>query len=312
MENKTKLKLSVRFIILLILCPFLFPEDGADSILIISEFRNRDPGYNGLQKDIEDFYRSQALGTSLPELKLYSYTQKKGGSLFDIASAAGITYDALASLNRIEHSGGAVAGDTVIIPSVPGIFVPRNPSNELEYLLSARRIDPETASVSVNGEILYFLPGEGFNVTERSYFLGIFLSLPVKNGILSSLYGRRTNPFTSDEEFHGGIDIAVPIGTEVYAVKDGIVVFTGEADVYGKIIIISHDGYYQSVYGHLSLINVEKDQAVKRDQMIGLSGNSGLSTGPHLHFEIRKESGSVDPGLYINENRYLPAADKEK
>jgi murein DD-endopeptidase MepM/ murein hydrolase activator NlpD len=94
---------------------------------------------------------------------------------------------------------------------------------------------------------------------------------------------------------HPGLDIAIPEGSYVRASGNGTVVEVGEDRIYGKFIRIRHSGGYESMYAHASQLFVETDESVDRYQVIALSGNTGLSTAPHLHFEIRKDGDPVDP-----------------
>lgn len=95
---------------------------------------------------------------------------------------------------------------------------------------------------------------------------------------------------------HNGLDLAVPVGTPVLAAAAGTVIKTGfEADGYGNYVKTAHDGNYASIYAHLSEIWVKNGQVVEAGQQIGLSGSTGFSTGPHLHFEIRRDNQAIDP-----------------
>jgi murein DD-endopeptidase MepM/ murein hydrolase activator NlpD len=95
--------------------------------------------------------------------------------------------------------------------------------------------------------------------------------------------------------FHPGIDLRAATGTPVYAARDGIVGETGTLAIYGYYIILNHDGGFQSVYAHLEKILVTKGTSVTAGTLIAESGNSGVSTGPHLHFEIRRNGIPTDP-----------------
>lgn len=96
-----------------------------------------------------------------------------------------------------------------------------------------------------------------------------------------------------------GIDIGAPIGTPVRASKKGVVKFVGSMRVYGLTVIIDHGGGLETLYGHLSQVLTKEGHAVLAGDKIGLCGNSGESTGPHLHFEIRKKGATVDPMDYL-------------
>jgi murein DD-endopeptidase MepM/ murein hydrolase activator NlpD len=100
---------------------------------------------------------------------------------------------------------------------------------------------------------------------------------------------------------HNGWDIANPEGTPVYAVDDGVVKFAGWSNRgYGNLVVIDHDGRYQTLYAHLrDAPSVSEEQSVVAGEIIGYMGNTGFSTGPHLHFEIRHGSSLIDPGPHI-------------
>jgi murein DD-endopeptidase MepM/ murein hydrolase activator NlpD len=99
---------------------------------------------------------------------------------------------------------------------------------------------------------------------------------------------------------HTGVDFAAKEGTEVKVTADGIVSFTGWDDIYGNLVIVDHKNGYVSYYGHNSRILVNSGSSVKRGQVIALSGNSGRSSAPHLHYEIRKNDIPVDPKDFMN------------
>ncbi|SDN33770.1 Rod binding protein [Desulfonauticus submarinus] len=115
------------------------------------------------------------------------------------------------------------------------------------------------------------------------------------NGRISSGFGWRLDPFTATRAWHSGVDIAVPIGTEVRACMSGKVVFAGEKSGYGNLVIIKHKNGIASYYAHNSKLLVEKGQFVRFGQKIALSGDSGRSTGPHLHFELRNGDIALNP-----------------
>jgi len=96
-------------------------------------------------------------------------------------------------------------------------------------------------------------------------------------------------------KFHRGIDIAAPIGRLVRSSREGKVVFVGRQDTLGMAIVMQHDGDYSTVFGHLSAVHVKLGERVQQGDPIGRVGNTGLSTGPHLHFEIRKSGRAIDP-----------------
>lgn len=128
--------------------------------------------------------------------------------------------------------------------------------------------------------------------------------MPVK-GRISSDFGTRFHPIDKRAKFHGGIDIAVPTGTKVAASADGIVKFAGWKGGYGNTVVISHPDGSETLYGHNSKLLVAEGQKVNRGDPISLSGSTGKSTGPHLHFELRRNGKLVNPTEFLS--NVLPA-----
>lgn len=122
---------------------------------------------------------------------------------------------------------------------------------------------------------------------------------PVEGGFISSQFGNRIDPFTRRRTHHNGIDISVERGTPVYAPAAGKVVFAERTGGLGKLIIIDHGYGFSSVFGHLSKILVYKGEYITREEKIGEVGNTGRSTAPHLHYEVRMDGRPVDPLDYI-------------
>ena len=117
--------------------------------------------------------------------------------------------------------------------------------------------------------------------------------------VVTSKYGYRPHPVTGRYQFHKGIDFRAATGTRVYASKGGRVIFAGRKGGYGKIVGIEHEDNFTTWYGHLSRIRVKRGQTVSQGKVIGLSGNTGISTGPHLHFEIRYKGRSEKPTKHL-------------
>ena len=146
--------------------------------------------------------------------------------------------------------------------------------------------------------------GESLRSLER--FLSragkVLASLPSRwplRGPVNSDFGKRLSPWAPSSEFHSGMDIGAPIGTPFHAPAPGAVVFAGRHPEYGITVIIDHGSDTKSLYGHLSRLSVAMDEKVGRGQMIGLSGNTGRSSGPHLHYEIQVKGQPVNPHSYL-------------
>jgi murein DD-endopeptidase MepM/ murein hydrolase activator NlpD len=124
------------------------------------------------------------------------------------------------------------------------------------------------------------------------------LRMPVK-GRLTSPYGYRIHPIYGVRKLHTGIDISAASGTAIKAAGDGVVVFAGRWGGYGNCVILDHGGGVATLYGHCSRLAVSEGQNVTQGQSIAYVGSTGLSTGPHLHFEVRRDGHPVDPMGYL-------------
>jgi murein DD-endopeptidase MepM/ murein hydrolase activator NlpD len=129
---------------------------------------------------------------------------------------------------------------------------------------------------------------------------------PVLYPRVSSDYGVRYHPIKKINKHHHGVDLAAPSQAPILSVASGKVVFSGSFNGYGKFITIQHPNGYTTHYGHCDKLQVEIGQYVSAGEVIGLVGSTGLSTGPHLHFEIRKNGKALDPENYLPELRGNP------
>ena len=119
-------------------------------------------------------------------------------------------------------------------------------------------------------------------------------------GMVTSSYGVRENPVLTKTELHNGIDIGVGIGTEVAAVRSGVVTEIRTSTTFGRVLEYETKDGYKVMYAHLSEILVKKGDKVKQGQIVAKSGNSGLSTGPHLHYSLWKNGKLIDPMDYVD------------
>jgi murein DD-endopeptidase MepM/ murein hydrolase activator NlpD len=126
----------------------------------------------------------------------------------------------------------------------------------------------------------------------------VTMTLPAK-GRISSGFGNRFHPIDKKAKFHGGIDIAVPRGTPVKAAADGVVKFAGWRGGYGYAVVVEHTDGSETLYAHNDKLLVEKGQEVDAGDQLSLSGSTGKSTGPHLHFEVRLNGTLVNPMKYL-------------
>ena len=116
---------------------------------------------------------------------------------------------------------------------------------------------------------------------------------------VTSIYDERIDPMSGKKKFHYGIDYSASLGTPVYATADGKIETAGNIVGFGQTVKIDHLNEYESLYGHLSMIMVKKDQIVLRGDLIGLIGSTGKSTGNHLHYEIFYNYKPINPDIFI-------------
>ena len=134
---------------------------------------------------------------------------------------------------------------------------------------------------------------------KRSLYASTPSVWPVR-GWVTSHFGNRTSPFSGILKFHEGIDIAAQTGTQVMAPADGVVVKAGFGTGYGNMVEISHGYGMKTLYAHNSRLNVKAGQRVKRGDVIAYVGDTGSSTGPHLHYEVRVNGLPFNPVKYLN------------
>ena len=239
-----------------------------------------------------------------PERLFFSYTNTEGFSVLELCARCNINYDTITTLNSIASREDDIKGKSLILPTVQGLFVALEPGiNDIEILLQQnyknQNLTKGTLCYRIKERDFIFIQGKRFSPTERAFYLDSSLILPLEKDsfVVSSEFGKRENPFSKKIQNHNGIDLAAAEGTPVYAVKDGDVAYVIQNDeTFGNYIILSHDhGKQTSVYAHLSSVNVEQYQFVKKGTVIGYTGHTGLATGDHLHFEIRQSGRAQNP-----------------
>ena len=253
--------------------------------------------------------RSQNSGGMIVEsipLNIKYYRVKRGDTLSGIAEKFGLNLDTVASMNRNAGVGvHLISIDELIrIPNQDGIYL--SAGKDFENFSLQKGLLPETvlrinrATLnSISSDSKLFFPGIQHSGRELSLAIGMAFQKPV-DGWISSGYGIRIDPFSGKERFHRGVDIAANKGAVVSATQGGKVVAAGWQNYLGNYIIISHYvANYSSVYGHLHSFAVNRGDLVNRGQQIGTVGSTGKSTGPHLHFEIRRYNNQLDPEKLI-------------
>jgi len=284
----------------------------------IKTLQNSDEVFIQYQQDVEDnrillaHYRqglygseAEAFNKLAQSLTIYRYITKVGDDLFSISARCTIPYEAIATLNRLEHPSLLQADREILLPSLPALFIPNRAETSLEQLLMSAHNEQSSFTVRIypkgKGMELNCFPDQGFSGTERAFFLNTAFRYPLPVVRITSGFGLRKNPITGTVKVHEGLDLASPIGTPVFPCREGIVTSTGYNELYGNFIIITHEGGWSSLYGHLATINVNLQNSVHSGTVIGTVGMTGQTTGPHLHFELRQDGKARDPASFLPE-----------
>ena len=157
----------------------------------------------------------------------------------------------------------------------------------------------DTAEASTLAYVLYSDQNLPDNVCLEQALLGFDYCTPVM-GTLTSDFGYREHPVEGEERFHYGVDIGAAAGTEIGCFADGTVTAVGESSSYGKYITVSHPGGFSTLYAHCSRILASSGDTVKEGEAIAEVGETGIATGPHLHFELHQGSQYLNPIYYVS------------
>ena len=235
---------------------------------------------------------------------IFVHKVHSGETLWDIAQAYGITVDTILSANDLQNPNMIRVGQELHILSVPGVLHRVVVGENLWEI--AERYKVSVDEITKANEIRD--PGR-IQPSDRLYIPGATRLMPrdvlVVNGQLQKAFdwpvrGRISSPFGPRwGKMHNGLDIAVVTGTPVKAAADGKVTFAGMNGGYGILVVLDHGSGVETRYAHNSRLNVKSGQKVDRGQVIAFSGNTGVSTGPHVHFEIRYRNNPVNPQTYL-------------
>ena len=238
-------------------------------------------------------------------LSTTTYTLQKGDMISSIANKYDLNLSTLISFNKIKNVRRVGVGTELIIPNSVGVLYTVVQGDSLSGISRTSKIAYETIleANSLTTPVLtpgqkVFLPGASLSQRDLREALGELFILPTK-GVISSRFGSRRDPFTGVRTFHNGVDFASSMGTPIRAAMEGRVTDTGFNSSYGNYIIISHEGGFQTLYGHMKKFLVRSGQSVSQGQQIGQMGNTGYSTGTHLHFSIFKWNTPLNPLNYL-------------
>lgn len=231
----------------------------------------------------------------------FDYYIKQGESIYSISRKFGIDDVSIVNVNDIKFASLVVAGRKISIPNQDGIIAKIKNESDFDAVIERHNFDKEDLlrinsfdlSSALNaGEV--FLPGVKVDNETRQLMLGEYFLRPAY-GRITSYFGFRRDPWTGKRSFHQGIDIANVNGGYIYAAAPGRVIYTGYSWIYGNNIKIRHTSGYVSFYAHLDSISVQNGAWVQSGGIIGRMGNTGRSTGTHLHFEVRQHGRAINP-----------------
>jgi murein DD-endopeptidase MepM/ murein hydrolase activator NlpD len=228
---------------------------------------------------------------------LIQQTKSTLGQVESVFRSTGLDPDRLAA-----EPGPAAPGPAAPVPAAPG---PQRTTSAGDTDIPAAGFVLPAGLPDVDAERAKTLVAELARLHELSAVLAqVPLSSPTAQAVISSGFGLRADPFTGAPEFHVGIDLPGPIGAPVYATAPGIVTFAGDSTGYGNLVTIDHGYGLSTRYSHLNKILVKLGSVVALHQEIGLLGNTGWSTGPHLLYETRVDGQPQNPVNFIKVNPY--------
>ena len=277
-----------------------------------SGFRNyaNDGRGDDLQPDQRDVSASlrlphDAVGTDHGSVGLFQQQYPWWGTLaelMDPATSAALFYQALLKVPGWQDLPVTVAAQRVQRSAFPSAYAAHEPlARQLVEMLAGTTDTPTPAFVQAglaSGQMACGL-GSADGLIMAG---GLVFPLPAGSFTVGSGFGWRDNPTGAGADNHTGLDFAAPAGTPVYALADGVVSTAMTASVsYGNRVILEHSDTMQTLYAHLSVIEVVEGQAVTAGQRIGQVGSTGRSTGNHLHFEIRQSGNPVDPLTWLRQ-----------
>lgn len=251
-----------------------------------------------------------------PLQAMRSHVVKQGETLSSIAQTYNLTEATLKGLNPSVRTGQVQVGETLQIPPFDGVLHRFGNDETYRSVAEKYKVRPdvlfEQNACQVKPEAV-LVPGAVWRDSPPTTALAVppnpmvihtgGYPLPFVVPVTSG-YGWRLHPIRGVTAFHAGIDLGAPMGTPVLASMTGRVVYAGMAGSYGNLVEINHHDRWVTRYAHLSRIGVQVGQQVVQGQQVGMVGSTGLSTGPHLHFELLIPSAqgwmTIDPAAYLH------------
>lgn len=269
-------------------------------------------------------FRIASLREAVKPLKVVAYVVVQGDSLWSIANSQNIELDTLVGSNTFKSSATLRPGAVLRIPNQDGMFYTMRKGEKIESVCKryqvdlerTRQVNPTVDLVSLKPGNEIFLPGARPEAVAEVKVEGKKARLvPAKDkgapqkgarsyrwpvmGRINSPFGWRRHPVTRRRDFHTGIDIKADRGMVIRSARDGRVAYSGWMGGYGKVVVVEHAGGQSTLYAHCSTLLVVQGSKVSQGQNIARVGTTGRSTGPHLHFEVRRGNSPVNPLQYL-------------
>lgn len=226
------------------------------------------------------------------EAVFHPQAEGQTGEVLETAAESAVPVELPSALETLRQEGETAAeGDAAAQTAQPA-------DTDTTTTGSAAAAQEQTSEVASLAYILYSDQNLPENVSLEQAILGFDYCTPVL-GTLTSNFGYREHPVEGEEKFHYGLDIAADTGTAIGCFADGVVTAVGESSSYGKYLIVSHAGDYSTLYAHCSRITVTSGTSVKEGEKIAEVGETGVATGPHLHFEIHRGETYLNPIYYV-------------
>ncbi|MCX7633035.1 MAG: M23 family metallopeptidase [Turneriella sp.] len=273
--------------------------NAADIVSEIAQFEEDEKIKDQLMGIIEErsAEEKEEPGKKREKVRKVIYKVKPGDTLQSIAKKYKVRPESISGSSRLDEFQEVSVGQTLAIPTRDGIYYTVKKNERLANILQAHKVTLDkflAENEHVNIDLLdageeIFLPGAKPIRRPEGWLI------PVASRVVTSGYGWRNWPRPA---FHRGVDLKA-FYVPVRAAKSGTVTFSGWLGGYGNAIILQHDDKYKTLYAHLSRRHVSVGQKVRRGQIIGRSGDTGYSFGPHLHFEISQDGKNVNPLKFL-------------
>ena len=312
LRKKKRRKRILFFAIIVLISLILFSYHSLVSYLKVSSFFKKYPDNMIIwELPSDEMIASMADRFLGKNVQIQIHRIELGDNYWIIAKTNHVDIDTILGCNPYLTSVYAGVGEIIIAVNKLGILHYIQGNEDLNILSKLYNIEEreirKNNKISIfkklrKGDIL-FIPKAKPKVYTSDMYKWVkkrrMFCVPTNGWVAGRHFGYQMHPIYKVMKFHKGIDMKAPKGSSVFASADGVVAGTGRGGTYGKVIIINHPGGYQTRYAHLWKIYIKTGQKVKQKQCIGRVGNTGLSTCPHLHFEIRKNGKPINPMKFL-------------